>query len=711
MKTDSRTFIKIFWSYILVIIIPVTILGFLTLAILFHNLAEDTKALNTKILEQCGNILDGEMEKILTLSYGAEKNEVIASFAAKYRDGSDSGAFDIVKVIDELNISKANNRICQDIGIYFKNNRLIVTNSTAYSPQEYYEKYFSGSEYSFEQWQEKISRRKNDNFFIPTTVSLDSEEKKTIIYCRNITYNNQFGDFTFFSRINTEDLISKLTFIENQNIEFTMLDSEENVILQTDGFENQLLLQEEKSDNPVEKRSKVMNLKYMYQLSARGLSGNVHRAMLIFILMLALTILVSFVLASLQAGKLRGIMRKIFDEINGLENDLDKQLKIAKEKTLWNLLHNMQVDEAELKRLETGYAENTGKFFNILALSLSYLDDINFYIQEIELAWSEINNIVMQRLNESRIDFEMLRIDIQTYIYVLCYEDESMVTKLRTLPSDIFDVYQFRIYAGVGEKTSALREINISYDGAMSALRYSLHEKDDETAYYCDMKNMEITKIYYTAEKEQLLIRSIRMGEESGVKKLLDEIYQMNFHNRHLAPGTLKRLINSITITIYKVLDTTYSADNDKYEKFGRVCQNLTRSDDLEESFRCLEEICCSLCKDSGKKTGKEPFKKQVIDYISQNYQDDMLTLETLAEHLDINYYYLSRLMKEHLGVSFVQYLTAFRLEKAKQLLDNTDETIEQIAKTTGFYRSDSLIRAFKKYYNITPSKYRRQGR
>lgn len=239
------------------------------------------------------------------------------------------------------------------------------------------------------------------------------------------------------------------------------------------------------------------------------------------------------------------------------------------------------------------------------------------------MVWGEIDDRITQRLEELEIRYaDALRIDLQTCIYVLGYESKGSVEKLKTFPAEFFKAYNFTICLGIGEEIARLKELNIAYDGAMSALRYGMQENSEGGAYYADIKNMEITKMYYTAEKEQRLMRSVRLGEEENVKQILDEIYQMNFQNRHLAPGTLKRLITSITITIYKILDENYATDNDKYEKFGRVCRNLERNDNLEEAFRCLEEICLSLCRESGKTTGRDTLKQQIVDYIAAHYQD-----------------------------------------------------------------------------------------
>lgn len=142
MKKDSKTFIKLFGSYILIIIIPVTILGFLTLGILFNNLANDTKKLNNNILEQCGNILDSELEKMLTLSYRIERNTVLSAFAAEWATGDMVETYDIWKAAAELGNVETSTSLCKEIAIYFKNKQMIVTKETVYSPQEYYEKFF-----------------------------------------------------------------------------------------------------------------------------------------------------------------------------------------------------------------------------------------------------------------------------------------------------------------------------------------------------------------------------------------------------------------------------------------------------------------------------------------------------------------------------------------------------------------------------------------
>ncbi|TEB05410.1 Transcriptional regulatory protein DegU [Pelotomaculum schinkii] len=83
------------------------------------------------------------------------------------------------------------------------------------------------------------------------------------------------------------------------------------------------------------------------------------------------------------------------------------------------------------------------------------------------------------------------------------------------------------------------------------------------------------------------------------------------------------------------------------------------------------------------------------------------ITLESIAKEIFISPYYLSHLFKKKTGVTFMHYVIERRLEKAKQLLVTTNDTIELIALKTGYEESNSFRRLFKKIVGISPSEYR----
>ncbi len=96
------------------------------------------------------------------------------------------------------------------------------------------------------------------------------------------------------------------------------------------------------------------------------------------------------------------------------------------------------------------------------------------------------------------------------------------------------------------------------------------------------------------------------------------------------------------------------------------------------------------------------------VKYINENFAEE-IDLETLAriEHYNINYY--SEWFKKTMKVSPKEYIQKLRVEKAKELLINSDFTILHIAQMVGYRHNSSLTRIFKELEKITPAEFRRR--
>ena len=70
-----------------------------------------------------------------------------------------------------------------------------------------------------------------------------------------------------------------------------------------------------------------------------------------------------------------------------------------------------------------------------------------------------------------------------------------------------------------------------------------------------------------------------------------------------------------------------------------------------------------------------------------------------------------SHLFKELLNTTFINYLNELRLSRAALLLSTTDTPVIEVAGKSGFNNISNFNRAFKMYYGITPSKYRKTER
>lgn len=98
------------------------------------------------------------------------------------------------------------------------------------------------------------------------------------------------------------------------------------------------------------------------------------------------------------------------------------------------------------------------------------------------------------------------------------------------------------------------------------------------------------------------------------------------------------------------------------------------------------------------------------VKYIHEHFTED-IDLKTLAdiEHYNTSYY--SEWFKKKMMVSSKEYIQKLRVERAKQLLIDTDFNILQIAQIVGYSHNASLTRVFKNFEKITPADFRRKAR
>ena len=87
------------------------------------------------------------------------------------------------------------------------------------------------------------------------------------------------------------------------------------------------------------------------------------------------------------------------------------------------------------------------------------------------------------------------------------------------------------------------------------------------------------------------------------------------------------------------------------------------------------------------------------------------LSLPALARQVSLSERQLTRVFKAQVGVTAADHVEAVRLESACRLLESTNRTIEQIARTCGFGTPETMNRTFRRRLNTTPGDHRHHFR
>ena len=100
---------------------------------------------------------------------------------------------------------------------------------------------------------------------------------------------------------------------------------------------------------------------------------------------------------------------------------------------------------------------------------------------------------------------------------------------------------------------------------------------------------------------------------------------------------------------------------------------------------------------------------RRVIEFIEDNLEGD-LSLQAMAAEVDISPLYLARAFKAAVGQSPHQYVLGRRIERAKELLRNTDLPVVDVALASGFSSQSHLSHWFIRQVGVSPAVYRRQA-
>lgn len=155
----------------------------------------------------------------------------------------------------------------------------------------------------------------------------------------------------------------------------------------------------------------------------------------------------------------------------------------------------------------------------------------------------------------------------------------------------------------------------------------------------------------------------------------------------------------------------------DRIEVFDILVQDFVRSEknflSRVDSHRTKREAAATLDRrwTVPRESPTAVHVQNAIDHIENHFTDSQLNLASIAQELKVHPDYLSKLFVEQIGIRIKQYLSELRVDKAKNMLRNTDWQVKCIARKTGHSNAHWFSHLFKVQTGHTPLEYRRRMR
>lgn len=197
----------------------------------------------------------------------------------------------------------------------------------------------------------------------------------------------------------------------------------------------------------------------------------------------------------------------------------------------------------------------------------------------------------------------------------------------------------------------------------------------------------------------ELLITDIRMPRVSGL-----DLSQMTAENN----GRTKVII----ISGYG--DFAYAQQALRYGVSEYLVKPVLKQDLAEAVERLVPEMAAEAVQNEGEEENFQEegsFKKTdtiayIKKFIRENYDKD-LSLDVLGDAAHLHPAYLSRVFKEATQENLSGYIASVRMEKAAQLLEETDLRIHEVMRHVGYQKSQHFAKLFREKFGVTPTEYR----
>lgn len=208
------------------------------------------------------------------------------------------------------------------------------------------------------------------------------------------------------------------------------------------------------------------------------------------------------------------------------------------------------------------------------------------------------------------------------------------------------------------------------------------------------------------ASPEAYFVEMLTSRNEAGCMELLENLFQYFYRNPTLLQNQVKDLYYKLLLALddarkqLKVTSPSVSGQSS-------IVDMLEHCFTFQEIHQILKEKTEQFFADAQNLTEDNPTIFMIKEYISKNYGNETLSVKDISTHVFLSTSYVCTFFKNETGQTLNQYLTEYRMERAKQLLADPRYKITDISSKVGYSDGNYFGKSFKKYSGLSPSEYR----
>lgn len=435
-----------------------------------------------------------------------------------------------------------------------------------------------------------------------------------------------------------------------------------------------------------------------------------------------------------------GISQYLTKPISGDEliAEIDKVAEKIRERKMEQELMLKYQQEME-ESVQNDYLE----FFNKLVYGKNSVADIMNIAHNLEIDISAMAyNIVLYKAfstNHEYDEYSASYVEADKNIAAMCFEKKvltfdrglegkALLIKAESIEElikieqdtikrieEIFEKYpHIRYFGGIGSPVERISELSECFIKAGRAFAHRFFIKDNIFYDYADSisqtistheEDFDISSVDVSSFGRSRIEEFLKTGDKEEIDYFIEEFTESVGNNFFDSFIFRQYIIMDIYFTIVAFVE---SMQQDR----SRIDKPDISNTQTESSYNSIDYIKKIIYQamELREKTANNRYGEiidKAIGYINDNYKDEDLSLNSLASYINLSPNHFSVMFSQQTGLSFIKYLTEYRMNKAKEMLKCTGKRSAEICLEVGYKDPHYFSYLFKKTTGMTPTQYR----
>ena len=349
--------------------------------------------------------------------------------------------------------------------------------------------------------------------------------------------------------------------------------------------------------------------------------------------------------------------------------------------------------------------------FTVISAKIEYNDDKNILsYAKLNKRWKLSENYLLG-LNDKNISGMYFSEDNINILGLISYDCDlnTLINAVTFARNKLCHELGINVTIGMGNSCNSIADISLSYNEAREALDYELFNGNKTLMHASTLPVLVSESQYvYPDDSEKRIIAAIKAQNKEAAFLVIDDICENTPDSYLIVRYVIDRLWKTMSY-IYTHMDTfgtsyEFVYSTPYFDKYREIIIKYSLAE-ISEYFKNDIELLLEALYEKTILKDEENIDK-INRYIEEHYSED-LTLNSIAGVAFLTPAYISTFYKKVTGKNISSYIMTVRMEKAKELLSETTESVNKIAEKVGYISTRSFLRAFKKYTDLTPSEFR----